>query len=259
MHYFNILALVVTTDIVGFPYHTFGNDLIQRARMVFDIQPVTHLRTVAIHRQRFAGNGIEDHQRDKFFREVVRAVVVGTVGDQRRQAIGPQPGADQMVAGRLGGRIRAAWRVRCGFGEQVIRTVQVAIHFVGGDMVETEALLLLRLQRLPVMPCRLQQGVGSHHVGFDKGRRAINRTVDMAFRRQVHDHIRLILGKHPIQCRAIADIHLLERIAFAISNHRKRFQVAGVSQLIHHHHAVPRGFNNMPDDRGTDKTGAPSD
>ncbi|MND33672.1 hypothetical protein D3C80_242690 [compost metagenome] len=74
--------------------------------MVLDEQPVTHLQPVAVHRQRLACQGIEDHQRNEFFREVERAVVVRAVGDQYRQAISTLPGADQMVGRGLARRVR---------------------------------------------------------------------------------------------------------------------------------------------------------
>ena len=86
--------------------------------MIFHIQPVTDLVALAIDRQRLAIQRIEDHQRDQLLGEVERAVVVGTVGDDGRQAVSTAPGAHQMVTGGLGGRIGAAGGVRCGFGEQ---------------------------------------------------------------------------------------------------------------------------------------------
>jgi hypothetical protein len=71
--------------------------------MVLDVEPVTDLLTVAIDRQRLARQGVVDDQRDELFREVVRAVVVGAVGGQYRQAVGVVVGADEMVAGSFAG------------------------------------------------------------------------------------------------------------------------------------------------------------
>jgi hypothetical protein len=42
---------------------------------------------------------------------------------------------------------------------------------------------------------RLQQSEGADHVGLDKGGRAINGTVHMAFCRQVHHDIRAELAE----------------------------------------------------------------
>lgn len=81
----------------------------------------------------------------------------------------------------------------------------------------------------------------------------------MTFRRQVHHHIRLIAGKHPIQPDAIADVDLLEGITIAVGHYRQRLQVTGIGQLIHHHYAVAGGLDDMSHDRRTNKSGATGD
>lgn len=68
----NILPLVMAADIVGFSALTFGRHFIQGAGVIFDVKPVADLLPVAVYRQRFAGQRIENSQRDQFFREVVR-------------------------------------------------------------------------------------------------------------------------------------------------------------------------------------------
>lgn len=92
-----ILFLVMAADIVCLADHTSGNHGIKRAGVIFHIEPVTDLVTLAVHRQRFAIQRVEDHQRDQLLGEVVRAVVVGAVGDDGRQAVSTAPGAHQMV------------------------------------------------------------------------------------------------------------------------------------------------------------------
>lgn len=109
------------------------------------------------------------------------------------------------------------------------------------------------------MARRFQHRVSADHVGFDKRRRAIDGTIDVAFRRQVHHYIRLILGEYPIQPGAIADVDLLEGITIAVGHHRQRLEVTGIGQLIHHHHAVAGGLDDMPHDCGTNETGATGD
>ena len=76
---------------------------------------------------------------------------------------------EQMVAARFGGRVRAARGVRSFFGEQVIGAVGVAVHLIGGNMVEAEGLLLLFPKPGPVVTGRLQQSEGADHVGLDEG------------------------------------------------------------------------------------------
>ncbi|MNE56720.1 hypothetical protein D3C80_1516500 [compost metagenome] len=75
--------------------------------MVLYVQPVANLLAIAIDRQCLAGQRVDDHQRNKLFREVIRTVVVRAVGGQYRQAIGVMVGAHQVVAGGFAGRVRA--------------------------------------------------------------------------------------------------------------------------------------------------------
>ena len=102
------LRLVMTADICRSRRLAFGRHFVQRTGMILDIQPVTDLLPAAIYRQGLPARGVEDSQRDQFLREVIRTIVVGAVGHHHRQAVGAVPGANQMVAARFGGRVRAA-------------------------------------------------------------------------------------------------------------------------------------------------------
>ena len=82
--------------------------LFRRRRWAFGLAVVAAVLTiaqclpaVAVHRQGLAGQGVDDHQRDEFFREVVRPIVVGAVGREHRQTISVVVGTHQMVAGRF--------------------------------------------------------------------------------------------------------------------------------------------------------------
>jgi hypothetical protein len=75
------------------------------ASVVLDVEPVADLHAVAIDGEIFPLKGIEDHQRDELFREVIRAVVVRAVGRQRGESVGVLVGADEVVAGSLGGGV----------------------------------------------------------------------------------------------------------------------------------------------------------
>ena len=75
------------------------------------------VHAVAIHRQGLARQRVDDHQRNQLLGKVVRPIVVGAVGGQHRQAVGVVPGAHQVVAGGLAGRIRAVGLVAVGLGK----------------------------------------------------------------------------------------------------------------------------------------------
>lgn len=154
---------------------------------------------------------------------MVRAVVVGTVGDDGGQAVGAAPGAHQMVAGSLGGRIGAAGGVGGGLGKErqwftdgyFIRMGQITIHLVSRDMVEAEGRLAYLVQAVPVSASRFQQHIGADDIGLDKVSRPCNGAVNMALGGQMHHGIRLVQSKDPIQLGTVADIHLLKHITLA--------------------------------------------
>ncbi len=191
--------------------------------MIFYIEPVTDLVALAIDRQRLAIQCIEDHQRDQLLGEVIRAVVVGAVGDDGRQAVGTAPGAYQVVTGSLGGRIGAAGGVGGCLGKELqwltggdfIRMGQIPIHLIGGDMVEAEGRFAYLVQTVPVGTSCFQQHIGADDIGLDKVSRPCDGAVNMALGGQMHHGIRLVQGKHPIQLGTIANIHLLKRITLA--------------------------------------------
>ena len=252
-HHIDIFTLVMTADIVGLAALAFGRHFVQRTGMVLNIQPVTDLLPVAIHRQRFTRQGVEDSQRDQFLRKVIRTIVVGAVSHHHRQAVGAVPGANQMVAARFRGRVRAARRVRGFFGEQVIGAMQVAVHLIGGDVVEAEGLLLRFPKAGPVVTGRFQQSEGADHVGLDESGWAINGTVHMAFCRQVHHDIRAELAELGRHGSSIGDISLGKRVAFAPGHRRQGFKVAGIGQAVHHTDFVPGIFNDMTNHSRADK------
>lgn len=84
LDYVQILTLVVPADVICFTHGPGGRYAIQRAGMILHVQPVADLLPVAVYRQRFARQRVKNRQWDQLFREVVRAVVVGAVGNQRR-------------------------------------------------------------------------------------------------------------------------------------------------------------------------------
>ena len=72
---------VVTADIVGLPHVPFVDHAVQRTYVIFDIQPVANLLAIPVDGQGLARQGIENHQRNKFFGEMIGAVVVRAIGD----------------------------------------------------------------------------------------------------------------------------------------------------------------------------------
>ena len=200
--------------------------------MVLDVEPVTHLHAVTVNRQRFAGQGVDDHERDQLFREMVGAVVVAAVGGEYRQAVGVVVGAYQMVAGGLASAVGAVGLVTVLLGKGRGIRCQGAVDLVGGDVQEAEGFLGLALQAVVVGAGAFQQVKGADDIGLDEVFRAVDGAVHMAFSGKVEDGARLVLGQQTADQLRIADIALHEEVARVVLHCGQGFKVAGVGQLV---------------------------
>ncbi|MNV66359.1 hypothetical protein D3C71_1591080 [compost metagenome] len=108
----HIRTLVVAADVVHFSQDTFMDDQINRAAMVFNVEPVTNIHPVTVHRQRSIRKCAGDHQRDQLLRELIRTVVIRAAGNIDRQAEGLVVRTHQQVTARFTCGVRAIWRKR---------------------------------------------------------------------------------------------------------------------------------------------------
>ncbi|MPN05700.1 hypothetical protein SDC9_152953 [bioreactor metagenome] len=59
-------------------------DQVDSTGMVFHVEPVAHVFALSVNRKRFIVPDIVDEQRDQFLGELIRPVIVGTIGDNNR-------------------------------------------------------------------------------------------------------------------------------------------------------------------------------
>lgn len=203
--------------------------------MVLHVEPVAHLHAVAVHGQVLAGQCVDDHQRDQLLGEVERAVVVRAVGGDHRQAVGVVPGAHEVVAGGLAGRVRAVGLVLVLFGEGRVGLGERAVDLVGRHMQEAEGRLLVGRQGVPVTAHRFEQAEGAEHVGLHKVFRAVDRAIHMRFRGKVHNGTGFVLGQQAIEQRAVADVALHEDVVRVALERREGLEVARIGQLVEVH------------------------
>jgi hypothetical protein len=74
--------------------------------MVLHIQPVPDIFSFAVYRKWFIREDIVDQERNKFFRKMIRAVVIGTPADKRGQTKTIVKGCNKVIAARFCCRIR---------------------------------------------------------------------------------------------------------------------------------------------------------
>ncbi len=112
LHQGQVLSLAAAADIVGFARHSAREYRLDAAAMILDVQPITYVAPVAVNRQLFRVQDIDDHQRDELLRELPWTVVVRAVADRRRQSVGAVIGANEVIRGCLARGIRGIRRVR---------------------------------------------------------------------------------------------------------------------------------------------------
>ena len=216
----DVVLLPVGADEVGLPHAALGEDVPDGAGVVLGVDPVADVLAAAVELGAHAVDDVRDLPGDELLHVLVGAVVVGAVGDRGAKPVGAGPGADQHVGGRLGARVRAARAVRRLLGElgRVVER-QVAVDFVGGDVVVADA----------VLPHGLEQAEGALHVGAQEGLGVGDGVVVMGLGGVVHD--RVVAGDQFIEQPSVADVaddelHAVRR------QPRDVLGVAGVGQLV---------------------------
>ena len=93
----DVLPLVESSDIVCLSHLTLMEDDVDGTGVIHYIQPVAHVLTLAIHRQWLAVADIVDEQRNELLRELIRTVVVRTVGYDSRHSVCVVEGTHEVV------------------------------------------------------------------------------------------------------------------------------------------------------------------
>ena len=132
-----IRPLGAAADIIFFADSTLADHQRECADMIFDIEPIADIEAVAVHRQRFAFERIESDERDELFRKMKRPIIVRAVRYDRGQSVSVVPGADEVVARRLAGRVGRTRIVGGPLVEKSIRPER-SINLIGRDVVEAE-------------------------------------------------------------------------------------------------------------------------
>ena len=127
-----------------------------------------------------AAEHVGDLARDELLDVLVRAVVVRAVRDRGVDAERAHPRPHQQVRAGLGRAVRAGRVVRRARGElRRVVELEVAVHLVGGDVVQPHA----------VPPHRLEDGERADQVGVHERRRVAQRVVVVRLGGEVDDDV----------------------------------------------------------------------
>jgi len=241
----DVFPLVLAADVVGLSDTSARHDSPHRSVVVYHVEPVANVLAIAIDREGFVFQHVENHKRDELFRKLIGPVVVRAIRDGHGKAVGVAICFDQEVAGRLAGGIGRARVVGCGLLKRAF-LAEAAIHFVRRNVVEkhTRASALTRctgqcgriiaILALPCLPRSFQKRVGAHHIRRDKGLRIKNRAVHMAFRCKVHHRVDGVVRKELLHKRRIANVAMDEYVAILVlhSDIGKVLRVASIGERI---------------------------
>ena len=102
---------------------------------------------------------------------------------------------------------------------------------------------------------RLEQHEGADNIGLDEGGGPIDRTVDMAFGRQMHHDIRAELLDERAHGRCVANINLLEPVASIFRHAGEIIEITRVGELVENADLVAGVLNEVTHNCGADETG----
>jgi hypothetical protein len=93
----------------------------------------------------------------------------------------------------------------------------------------------------------LEQDIATNNIGVDEIGGPIDRSIDVTFRRQMHDRVGVKIRENIGDGRMIADIGLAEMITRMALNRGERGKIAGISQLVDDKHLVVGVSHKMSD------------
>ena len=272
----DVLPFVEAADVVSFSNFAVVENHVNRTGVVFDKEPVANVFALAVNRERLLVADVVDEQRNELFGELVRAIVVGAVRDDRRHAVGVVERAHEMVGASLRSRIRGVRRVLRRLVEEIVTVSQMvfrtgrrsrerrrdalrvvhlesAVNFIRRNVIEALALVLFR-EAFPVELGSLQKAERTHDVRTSKSKRVLDGTVHVAFCSKMDDAIDLFILHELVERVEVADVHLDELVVRLIFDILEVCEIACVCKLVEIDNLVFRILvHEQAHDMATDK------
>src|ERR1035437_5221517 len=105
-HELDVRYFCASTDVVALAAHSPLQYAFDAAAVIFHMQPVTPVHSVAVDRERSSLQRVHERERDELLGKLQRPVVVGAVARRYGHAERAMVGADEMIACGLARRIR---------------------------------------------------------------------------------------------------------------------------------------------------------
>jgi len=214
--------------------------------MIFYIQPIPDVHTVAIKRDLLIIQCIEDDQRNEFFGKLARAVIIRRPRDDDRKSECLIIGEHQAVGRRLARRIRAGRVEHACLPEFPLENGSV--NLVGGDLQECLDSVFERA---------IKQHANALKVGLYEWLGSINTTINMGLGGEVDDSIRSEAPEDLFHLGRIAYVCFDEMISLSRFKTLQVLKIARICQLIDVQDIMGRVFfGEIANEVGTDETAA---
>src|SRR5580704_3826950 len=146
---------------------------------------------------------LDNHERDKFFRMLIRAVVIRATSNDNILAESSMSGQYQVVSSRLARRVRTVW-IEWGFlGELAFWTERSV------DLISRH----LQKSRHPIFPGSLQQHASANDVGPHKRAGIGNASINVALCRKIQNPVKSFGLEQSFERFGIRDIALHKSIS----------------------------------------------
>src|SRR5258708_3601010 len=232
MHHLKVRLLVRGADIIGLARPASLQHAPDCSTVVRNVEPVTNVLAIAVDRQRFSGESEANDKRDQFFRELIRAVIVGAIGGERRQSVGAVIGAHQLIRRGLARRVWTVGRIGRGFPEWGSTDLKRAIDLVGRNVKKPKFVPFAPAERTPMGMDSFEESQSPHNIGLDESIRVMNRPVDVTLGREVDYGYRPVFSQNVRNRLDTADVRAEKGVSIIIGKFCKILYISGVSQAI---------------------------
>ena len=93
----NVCPFIMTPNIVSFPNSSLVKNNINCPCMVFYKQPISNILAFPVNRKRLFVDNIMNTKRNQFFREMIRTIIVGAIGNFNWQSKSVIVGSYKMI------------------------------------------------------------------------------------------------------------------------------------------------------------------
>ena len=138
---------MTTANIVHLAHPSATENSVEGRTVIFDIQPVTHIRAIAIDWNRLFPQTRLDNGRNKLLIVLVGAIIIRTVCRDCWESVGLIVSPDQMVRRRFTGCVWGVGSIRRCFAKERIVWSKSAVDLISRDMVKTTGTRIPRLCR----------------------------------------------------------------------------------------------------------------